>query len=88
MNNYIKKHAISKIPEKNARSFQSVLIRFTVNEEGAITNAKISGTSGDSQIDNLLLDVINKMPKWNSAVNEEHIKVAQDFEFSIGNAGC
>lgn len=88
MTQYLKEKAISKIPETNAKDLQQAVVRFTVNEKGEITNARISRTSGNQKIDGLLLEAINKMPKWKAAENSKGIKVKQEFEFSVGNTGC
>jgi TonB family protein len=84
MMKYLKENAINKISERNFE----VLIRFTVNESGEISNSKIKVTSNDSKIDRLLLDTINNMPKWKPAQNSKGVKVKQEFEFSVGNGGC
>jgi TonB family protein len=63
-------------------------VEFTVNEDCEIANAQISKTSGDQETDELLLNVINQMPKWKPAENAKGRKVKQEFEFSVGNVGC
>ena len=107
MRNYLRENAINKIPEscyKIVRPFQQqfqqqtqpqfklqTLIRFTVNEEGEITAAKIVKTSADKEIDKLLLDAINKMPKWKPAKDAKGVNVKQEFEFSVNggrSGGC
>jgi TonB family protein len=88
MTQYVKENAINKISETTSKEFQPVIVRFTVNEKGEIANAQIFKTSGDPNIDKLLLDVINEMPKWSPAEGSKGIKVKQEFEFSVGKAGC
>ncbi|MBS1537698.1 MAG: energy transducer TonB [Bacteroidetes bacterium] len=88
MTQYLKENAINKIPKSKAEQFQITQIRFTVNEEGKITNAKVAKTSDDTTIDKLLLNVINNMPNWKPAENSKGVKVKQDFVFSVGNSGC
>ena len=84
---YLKEKSSGIIPEKTANKI-NLAIRFTINEGGEISNAKISGTSGDSKTDKLLIEVISKMPKWKPAEDSKGIKVKQEFEFRIGNTGC
>jgi len=90
MKQYLKENAIEKISEERSKQMPLTLLRFTVNEAGEIANAKIAVTSGDVKIDNLLLEAINKMPKWKPAENSKGVKVKQEFEFSVGNqkGGC
>ncbi|HMG15271.1 MAG TPA: energy transducer TonB [Saprospiraceae bacterium] len=84
---YIKKNGIDKIPEKDPKHAIEASIRFTVNEVGEISNAKISRASDDPKTDNLLLDIINKMPKWRPAENSKGIRVKQEFVFNVSNRG-
>ena len=88
LNQYLKETAIDKISEPFAKQLQLATVRFTVNEEGQIIDAKISKTSEDEKIDKLLLEAICKMPKWKPAENSNGTKVKQEFEFSVGNVGC
>jgi TonB family protein len=88
MAQYLKENAIDKISEEASAKFQQAKVEFTVDEEGEIANALISQTSGDQETDELLLNVINQMPRWKPAEDSKGTKVKQDFEFSVGNTGC
>jgi TonB family protein len=88
MKQYLEENAINRIPDTTSKQFQQVIVRFTVNEEGEIANAQVFKTCGDPKTDQLLLDAINKMPKWKPAEDPKGIKVQQDFEFTVGNVGC
>lgn len=88
MTQYLRENAINKIPETTSKQLQQALVGFTVNEKGAIANVQISKTSGDPNTDKLLLEAINKMPKWRPAEDSKGVKVKQEFEFSVGNVGC
>lgn len=85
---YLKANAIDKIPDSSSKQFQDIVIRFTVNEEGEVTNALLSGTSGDPETDTLLLETIHNMPGWKPAENAKGKKVKQEFEFRVGMSGC
>jgi TonB family protein len=87
MTQYLKENAMDKIPDSAFKQLQPVVVRFTVNEEGEIANAEISRESGDPQIDRLLLDVINNMPKWSPAQDSGGKRVRQEFEFSVSSGG-
>jgi TonB family protein len=88
MTQYLKENAINKMPDTTSGQIQQAIVRFTVNEEGEIADAQIFKSSGDPLTDNLLLTVINTMPKWRPAQDSEGIKVKQEFEFSVGRGGC
>jgi len=88
MTAYLKENAMRKIPDSTFKEFQQVIIRFTIDEHGEIANARFAATSGDPKTDELLLNAINRMPKWRPAVNADGVKVKQEFEFSVGGGGC
>lgn len=88
LTNYLEEKAIHKISSTLAKEMKGVIITFTVTEAGEITNAQISESSEDPEIDKILLDVINKMPRWDPAKNAEGMKVSQEFIFTVGNIGC
>jgi len=87
MVSYLNDH-INKFFKTRPEQFQQATIRFTVNEEGNITNAKISNSTGYDQIYIVLLDAIYKMPKWKPAENPKGVRVKQEFEFTVGRYGC
>ena len=84
----IKQDISYRIPESTLKKLKPTLIKFTINENGDVTNAVISRTSSDLKIDKLLLEVINKIPKWKPAQNLNGAKVSQDFKFGLGVPGC
>lgn len=88
LNRYLSEIPINRIPVSETKSFKGALIRFMVNEEGRITQAKVTQSSGNPDTDALLLKAINKMPRWKPAMDAKGKKVAQQFEFSVGADGC
>ena len=86
MNKYLK-NVSSKISNSAPENLKDGAVAFTVNEEGAIINTKVTATSGDPKTDKLFLEAISKMPNWKPAQNSKGVKVKQDFTFSLGNAG-
>ena len=86
---YFTKNVIDKIAAPStSQKIQNAIVRFTINEEGKIVDAKISRTSTDPYIDKLLLDATAKMPKWKPAENSKGIKVKQEFVIPFGGGGC
>jgi len=84
---YIKNNIVSKIPDATQKQLKQTLIRFTVSENGQVTSPKVYRSSGDKNIDNLMLEAIRKMPEWKPAQTADGTKVKQQFEFSIGTEG-
>ena len=58
-----------------------------MSENGQVTSPKVYRSSGDKNIDNLMLEAIRKMPEWKPAQTADGTKVKQQFEFSIGTEG-
>ncbi len=85
---FLEKNSINKISDAAAKKLQRLVVRFTVNEEGKIADAKIFNTSNDPKMDRLFLDTINNMPAWKPAVNSQGLKVKQEFEFAINSPGA
>lgn len=88
MNKYINENVIDKLSKNSTLDNFQGKVSFTVNENGETIEAKITTKSGDAEIDKLLIDTINNMPKWKPAQNSNGKKVRQDFEFSVGTSGC
>ena len=87
LSKYLKENIINKIRKTFTTDFQAI-VTFRVNEDGLIDDAKILNTSGNQNIDKLLVEGINKMPKWKPAMDANGVKVRQEFEFTVGNEGC
>ncbi|MEI6059444.1 MAG: energy transducer TonB [Bacteroidota bacterium] len=86
---YLTQNVFSKFPEpKAAEKIQQAILKFTVDEEGQIVDARIARTSTDLKIDELLLDATNKMPKWMPAQISGGIRVKQEFSIPLGGGGC
>jgi TonB family protein len=89
MSKYLWDHAITKINPNTSEDLREARVRFEVDQEGMVRNAQIVISSGNTAIDQLLLDSISNMPAWKPAESNGR-KVKQEFEFSIygGGQGC
>jgi TonB family protein len=87
---YLRENGVPKFLALSADAYRQIAVEFTVNEIGAVVNTKISRTSGDSKIDRLFLETMNKMPKWKPAENSTGMPVKQEFQISTGESreGC
>jgi TonB family protein len=88
MKDYIEEAILFPISKKAQKEFQKGVVRFTINEQGEITNSKIVLSSKDKKIDQLLLEAIQKMPNWKAAENSQGKSVKQEFDFILGEGGC
>lgn len=84
---YLKEHSPSAIPAANAKERQQVLIRFTINEQGKVTDPKMIRSLGNAETDHSFLEMIKNMPAWKPAENPKGIQVKQEFEFVAGRGG-
>ncbi len=85
---YLKDNSLDKIAAKKFTHLPQPAISFTVSEDGTTENVKLIDTSRDDEIDQLLIELIEKMPKWSPAKNVEGLNVKQEFVFNVGMDGC
>ncbi|MES2762275.1 MAG: energy transducer TonB [Bacteroidota bacterium] len=77
--NFTSKVAISK---DDITKFRSPAVKWTVDETGKVTDVKIVRSSNFLSVDNLLIDVVTKMPLWKPA-EMDNKKVKQVFTIPI-----
>lgn len=86
---YLKENSTDKIALIGDKEIQPSTIRFSIDENGNADNVRLIKTSGTAEIDNLLIELIVNMPKWNPAKNLKGESVSQQFDFKIGTMdGC
>lgn len=85
---YLKENSSEIVSAKSFEDFQPLSIFFTVNEEGETNNVKLNTTSGNTEMDTFLVDLVTNMPKWKPAENKSGLAVKQQFEFNVGTPGC
>jgi hypothetical protein len=89
LSDYFNKNVFSKINgESTTDKILMAAVKFTINEDGRITGAKMDKTSSDPQIDKLILDQTAKMPNWKPAKNSEGVKIKQEFSIPFSGPGC
>lgn len=91
LNSFIRENAINRIPEATSKKITKAILRFTVNENGEVSNIQIIRTSGDTSTDALLVESLSKMPNWKPAQNLDGTRVKQEFELNLNDArsgGC
>jgi len=85
---YLKDNLIDRITENTPPEFQKGKVVFKIDPNGKLVDAEILESSGDTNMDNFLLEVFRNMPKWKPAQYATGEKVKQRFEFSMGIGGC
>ena len=84
---YLEQKGTEILPNKIEKGFR-VTIRFTINEEGKMINARIVKPSHYNKLDTELLQSVINLNKWHSAKNAKGEAVKQDFVFTVGYYGC
>jgi TonB family protein len=82
---YLKENAIDEIPVGSFKGYDLAAVKFTISEEGEITDVHIFESSKDKRIDALLLTTISRMPCWEPAIDADGTKVKQTFALTVGN---
>lgn len=91
MDTYILHNTKNKISEQAFDDIERTVIRFKVDEEGDVFDTTILQSSDDAAIDQLLLQALCKMPRWQPALDAQGRALIQEFEFVFGSAllnGC
>jgi TonB family protein len=89
LSTYLTTNIIDRISEKTAsKNIQQAIVKFTVNADGKLVNAKLSRSSMDARTDLLILEAILKMPNWKPAKNSNGIQVKQEMSIPFGGGGC
>jgi hypothetical protein len=82
---YLQKNSIVNIEAGSFTGYDLTAIKFTITEQGNISDIQVAMPSNDSKIDEMLVAAISKMPGWKPAEFSNGLKVKQDFVLTIGN---
>jgi len=85
---YLKENSLKEINAKNFNNLPQPTLSFIINKKGVAENVQLKATSGDKEIDQLLVEVIERMPKWKPAINDNGDNIKQEFVLNIGQDGC
>jgi hypothetical protein len=86
---YLKDNSKEKTADVIQANLQPGKVSFTVTSKGEISNVELLSTSGYSEIDKTMIQLINNTPgKWEPAENSHGEKVDQELVFSFGTIGC
>jgi len=82
---YLQKNSIVNIEAGSFTGYDLTAIKFTITEQGHITDIQVAMPSKDAKIDEMLVTAISKMPSWKPAEFSNGLKVKQSFVLTIGN---
>ena len=82
---YLQKNSIANIEVGSFTGYDLTAIKFTITEQGHITDIQVVLPSKDIKIDEMLVTAISKMPRWKPAQFSNGLNVKQSFVLTIGN---
>ncbi len=86
---YLRKNTDQERLGSNQKMLQPGRILFTINSDGSINNVNLESTSGMSNIDKKLMELITQTSgNWIPAENLHGEKVEQQLVISFGMVGC
>ncbi len=89
LNRYLKEKTIDKIPDNSFKGYDLTAIKFIINEEGAVEDARVFKsayqTYENKEVEALLLEAIQHMNCWEPAEYADGTKAKQEFVFTVGN---
>jgi hypothetical protein len=88
MRKYLKRNIIEKISAEISEKIKNGAIGFVINENGKVSDARISISTGFYSIDQLIIEAVYGMPTWKAAKDINGKNVKQEFEFKIQEGGC
>ena len=85
LKSYIKETVIDKVARSSFAQYNLTAVKFSIDEKGAIVEPDVFQSSGDKEVDSLLLETVCKMPSWEPAQFSDGTKVKQEFVLAIGD---
>ncbi|MFN0175701.1 MAG: energy transducer TonB [Saprospiraceae bacterium] len=82
---YLQKTAIQSIPANQFQGLDFAAFKFTVSQTGDIVEASIFQPTKSTEMDQILLEAIRKMPTWKPATYADGTTVQQEFALTLGN---
>ena len=85
LKSYIKENVIDKVARSSFEQYNLTAVKFSIDEKGAIVDTDVFQSSGNKEVDALLLETVCKMPSWEPAQFSDGTKVKQEFVLAIGD---
>ncbi|PCJ65304.1 MAG: hypothetical protein COA58_10625 [Bacteroidetes bacterium] len=85
---YLKENSEEYFSQRDFSELDFTRLIFTINKEGMAENIHVERTSGNDEVDAVLVDLIVEMGEWKPAEDAKGSKVEQEFEFTFGPPGC
>ncbi len=83
LKDYLKAGSAAKIVGKPMETLTFTRLDFVINTEGSIEQIRVRDSSGDTEVDKVLVKLLSEMPTWKPAKNVEGDLVDQKLEFIL-----
>lgn len=86
----LRKHFYSLVvdPLNEQELIFDVSVQFIIDEGGSVKDVQLKNSSGNKSTDELILNSVSKMHKWNPSHNADGKKFKQEFVLRVFNGGC
>jgi len=86
---YYTEHVFNNIlDDVHYKKISLASVKFTINEDGQVTNTQLTQSSTDPVLDKLILEQTKNMPRWIPAKNSDGVKIKQEINIPFGSEGC
>lgn len=86
---YMKEMVSERITPDMANNMVQGIVKFTIDRRGNVVKPIILKSSEKQEIDKLILEALDKMPRWQAALDNHGATVEQEFEVVINDKnGC
>ena len=82
---YLQEHAIDFLSASEWDPDVLASVKFAITDTGEVEDIHVEHSSGDKSIDELLANVLRKMPPWLPARYADGTPFRQEFVFNVGN---
>lgn len=85
LDQYISETIMKKVTLEDVPQYQVAAVKFTIDEEGQVIDAHVAQSSTNTNADQLILNTVCEMPKWQSAKYTDGTKTKQEFVLTVGD---
>ena len=85
---YLDGNSKERMENMDFSNIQSLSIKFFIDEDGKADEIRVMNESGNPELDDIVVELLNDMPEWKPARDEDGNHVRQEFELIFGAPGC
>ncbi len=85
MQRYLQTHALKKLKKEAFRKHHLTAVKFEIAEDGSVLNPQIAESSSSQKVDEILLEALCNMPKWQPATYGNGLTAKQEYVLLVGD---